>query len=154
MSFVRITTPDDIISAQRHLATDAAGVNISVQACTSLDAPTRDAWNVWYASVQALVAQKPVWFFPTGPNEVLMSTNMLENVEAYRSELYARQQALSAKCNIVVPAVDPDKPLPEASLVTALKWGAFIAGAVGVAYVTSEVASTVRLFKAATPSKG
>ena len=129
---------DDIVALQRQLDADLEGTNLSVTACTGLSSAMQASWQAFYASAKAFTQESAAW---------LNTGTQADQGQALQRELYAWQQKLSALCSLTVPSVDPDKNKP-ADLSTYFKWGAVIAGVIGVAYVTGQVASTVRLFKA------
>lgn len=145
MSFLRIVTPDDIKNAQSDLKTAADGTNASVVACTGLDQATRATWNSFYQQVLAFCQEVPVWYFPTGTNEVVMSSNMLEHAQQLRANVYSYQQMISKSCKLSLPVFDPTKP-PDTSLdsiTTAIRYGAIIAGFLGTAYIVGKAAEFI-----------
>lgn len=129
---------DDIVALQRQLDADLEGVNNSVNTCTTLNDTAKTSWQAFYASAKAFT-QEPAAYINTG--------TQADRGQELQRELLARQQQISGSCTNVTPVDDPDKGKPQ-DPTTYLKWGAVIVGVVGVAYVTGQVASTVRLFKA------
>jgi hypothetical protein len=145
MSFLHLVTPDDIKNEQSDLKTAAIETNASVVACTGLDQATRTGWDAFYKDVLAFCQEVPVWYFPTGTNEVVMSSNMLEHAQQLRANLLSHQQMLSKACKLSVPLFDPTKP-PDTSLntlTTAIRYGAIIAGFLGTAYIVGKAAEFI-----------
>jgi len=132
---------DDIVALQKHLDADLEGVNNSVAACgTKVPDTMRTSWQAFYVSAKAFT-QAPAAWINTG--------TQADRGQELQRELLAWQQQLSATCP-VTPVDDPDKGKPNP--LPYVKWIAIGAAALGVAWVTTEVAATVRLFKA--PAKG
>jgi hypothetical protein len=132
----------DIVALQNQLDADLEGTNNSVNVCTALDAPTRASWVVFYTAAKAFTQQPAAW---------LNTGTQADQGQALQRELYAWQQQLSAKCSLTVPSLDP-RERDRQDIATPLKYAAIIVGVLGVGYVTAQISSTVRLFKA--PAKG
>ena len=115
----------------------------SVNGCTALSASTKASWQAFYAGVKIFTQQSAAW---------VNTGTQADQGQALQRELYAWQQKLSATCPLTVPSINPDAPKGPIDYNAALKWAGIIVGVVGVAYVTTEVVSTVRLFKS--PAKG
>ena len=128
----------DIVALQNQLDADLEGTNNSVTACTGLDAATKASWTVFYTSTKAFTTQPAAW---------LNTGTQADQGQALQRELYAWQQQLSAKCSLTVPSLDPRERDRALDVATPLKYAAVIVGGLGVAYVTAQVSSTVRLFK-------
>jgi hypothetical protein len=145
MSFVRIVTPTDISNEQDVLRRDAVATNVSVGSCTALDQATRTNWDAFYQGVLAFCQEVPVWYFPTGDHEVVMSSNMLEYAQQLRANLYSYQQMISKACKLNLPVFDPAKPPVTGldSIQTALRYGAIIAGFLGTAYIVGKAAEFI-----------
>jgi hypothetical protein len=133
---------DDIVALQKQLDADVEGVNRSVSACTTLSDAMRASWQDFYVSVKS---------FTQGPAAWINTGTQADRGQELQRDLLARQQQISGVCANVTPVSDPDKGKGDPT--TALKWAAVIVGIAGVAYVTAQVSSTVRLFKAPS-SKG
>jgi hypothetical protein len=144
VSFFRIVTPDDIVNEQKILKTLADSINADVTTCTTLSAEKRAAWTAFYANVVAFCVEVPVWYFPTGANEVVMSSNMLELAQKYEHNLETYRQSLAKECKLVTPAFDPTLPTPMADqtdkLMTVAKYASVAAMFIGTAYVVGKVA--------------
>ena len=145
MSFLRIVTPSDISNEQSDLKTAAIETNANVLACTNLDQATRTGWDAFYQDVLNFCQEVPVWYFPTGTNEVVMSSNMLEHAQELRRNLLSHQQTLSKACKLSVPLFDPTKPPITGleSIQTALRYTAIIAGFLGTAYIVGKAAEFI-----------
>jgi len=130
-------THGDIVSLQKQIDADLEGTNNSVAACPKMSDAMRASWQAFYASAKAFTTADAAW---------LNTGTQADQGQAIQRELYAWQQKLSTICSLTVPSVDPDKGKP-ADLSTYFKYGTAIAAILGVAWVTAEVASTVRAFK-------
>jgi hypothetical protein len=134
---------DDIVALQKTLDADLESTNASVAACTALSDTARTAWESFYTNAKAYTQSSAAW---------VNTGTQADRGQELQRELLAKQQQLTKSCSNVSPAADPDKGKP-ADLSTYFKWGAVIAGVIGVAYVTGQVASTVRLFKSPSSAK-
>jgi hypothetical protein len=138
-----IWTAADQVAAQNLLLANATGVNSSVTACTALSSTDQSAWTTFYQAVQTFCAQVPVDFFPTGTNEVLQTSGLADQLQAYQAQLLAYQQKFSKTCNISVPTpVTPTTP----GLQT-LQYVAVAAGIIGVAWAVSSIVEETKLVK-------
>lgn len=127
-------THGDLVDLQKQLASDLAGTQQSVAACTKLDSATAASWAAFYQSVLAFTQDDAAW---------VNTGTQADQGQAYQRELYAWQQKLSATCTLTVPSVNPDKGKDMSGINTALKWGAVIAGFLGTAYIVGKIAPIV-----------
>jgi hypothetical protein len=148
MSFLRVVTPDDIKDEQRTLSDAAADLDAIVSHCTGLDAGKKAAWETLYASIQSFCQEVPVWFIPSGSNEVVMSSNMLERAIQYQHNVANYRKAFTKPCNITTPGYDPYKQNDTGDqILQALRYAAIIAGFVGTAYVVGKTVEVIQDFE-------
>ena len=128
----------DIVALQQQLDADLEGVNNTVTACTKLPDAMRASWQTFYASAKAFTQADAAW---------LNTGTQADRGQELQRELVTWQQRIGGYCVLQSAVSNPDVGKP-ADLSVYLKWAAIITAVVGTAYVTSQVASTVRLFKA------
>lgn len=126
--------PSDLRAVQQQLLADSAGVDQTVAACTSLDAPTRTSWGSFYAGIKSFASIDYGWTNTSGA--------AADQAQLLQRELYAWEQKLASSCKLTVPAVDPTKTTGADSasgLNQTLKYGAIVAGFVGSAYIVGKM---------------
>jgi len=125
--------PGDLQAVQQQLLADASGVDQTVTGCTGIDAATKASWESFYLGLKAFGAQSFGWFNTTSA--------AADQAQLLQRELYAWEQKLSTTCKLTVPMVDPTQTSGAAAssnLMTAVKYGAVIAGFVGSAYIVGK----------------
>lgn len=150
MSLTGLWLPSDIRNRMDQLLANAKGTDSEIGACASkLDSTSKAAWGEFLVAVQKFCAQQPVWFFPTGSNEVVTDGALADQLEAYERELLQWQRrlvGLGCKSITVIDTTAPNKVLtPE--LLTALKWAAVGVGAFSIAYGVGKVADTLQYYR-------
>ena len=127
----QVVSTGSVADEQRRLAASAAAQDLSVQACTGLSDSARAAWGQFYTAVIDFTKEAPSWW---------TSAAQTDRAKAYAAELYAWQQKLSKLgCASANPDFDPNKPpAGETDFVTAMKYAAWIAGALAGAYIVGQ----------------
>jgi len=140
-----IWTAADQSAAQQLLLSNAQGTDSSVQSCTSLDSTDKSSWSTFYQAVQTFCAQVPVDWFPFSTGEVLQTSGLVDQLQAYQRQLYAWQQKLSKTCSISVPITDPTAPPSGIENVT--KYVMVGAVVLGAAWIASSLVAETKLLQ-------
>lgn len=128
-----IIYPSTVTDEQKRLGQALDGTDAGVKACASLDAQTKTAWDLFYATARGFTRKEP-GIFGLG--------TMMDRAQSYEDELLAWQKKLTdGGCQLGVPLFNPNPP-PTSGL-QALQYIAWTAGALGGAYVLGQIFSFI-----------
>jgi len=116
-----IVWPSDVVAYKRKLSPDFDSTNRTVLACSSLDAPTRAAWDQFYVAWSA---------FRNEPVPTFGAANKYDEAASYESRLAAWQKQLSSSCPLSSPIVTPPDGEKTASAVKAIAIAAVVGAVV------------------------
>jgi hypothetical protein len=142
-----IVTASDIEAEQSRVLASANATDAAVQACTTIDAPTKSEWSLFVTGLKDFCS-RPVcnFWYPWMPSNCLMATaNTGDTMLAWEANLTAWQVRVAKLCTGAPPGLQQFNPNPATETATQwLRYFAIIAGAVGTAYVVSEAVPFVR----------
>jgi hypothetical protein len=118
--------PSTVKAAAADVLSSLEGTNDTVNACTTLDAPTKASWLSFYTPTKAFLTTEispSVWGLG----------GQMDNVNSAAQDLFGWQTLLSSRsCTLTVPSVDPSTIGPTITpLVKIIQWGV-----VGIVAVT------------------
>jgi hypothetical protein len=129
-----------VVDRQKRLAAALKATDDSVQACPALPDATRAGWGQFYTTVMAFCREDVGWY-----QGFLRAGAMVDQSEAYGSELFAWQQRLSTwNCASANPVFDPNAASAMTPATTnLLQWGMYATLAIAGAYVVGKVVGVI-----------
>lgn len=123
--------PSTVDDEKTRLRAAILGTQANVDACTALDATTRQAWTD-FATAASGFANESTSYFGLG--------SQMDQAQAYGYQLCQWQETIAKSCTLSVPEYNPSQDAQATgnqAIATALKWTAVAAIAVGAAYALS-----------------
>ena len=143
MSHWGVITAGDVQAEQARTLSSAQTTNQSVQACTTMDATTKQEWATFYDSLVKWCNTPIVNLWtPWNPdNAVVVTGDTGDTMMAYEAQLQAWQKRIATICKNAAPEQAPFDPDPAGDKASQwVRWTAVIVGFAATAYTVGQVA--------------
>jgi hypothetical protein len=152
VTFGKLWSPGDLRRFQADLLSNAKNIDLTMQACATLNPATKAAWANTFSNIQNYCATDFGWLFVTDPDG---STHfwggdraVADDGEKYARELQSYGEMLvGQKCTLAAPVPEGTKPGTSDktldTISTVAKYAGIAAMFLGTAYVVGKVAEFI-----------